>query len=222
MGIMDHKYIVFLFCMLMINYIYSGPVWPKTFKVLFHESIYNKSTVLCKNKGAWYYDYANMRVRYDHLEGQINDFCQGQNLSPDKPRDDCHLIFSPSLEMFVHYPNQKTCCRLCIKNIGCTPLKPNWIQNGTFIGTEQIEGRTCFVYTELGAVARDYWIQTLDGSPCRYYETFPQQVDPVIFHNMTFFPATYSTKPIDDSIFAIPEYCNKDCPNPFPPNVTVY
>ena len=64
-------------------------------------------------------------------------------MSVDNPTDDCHLLFSPDTSMYVHYPNQKTCCKLCSPGIGCTPLRFDWIANATLAGTEQVKWKLC-------------------------------------------------------------------------------
>merc|ERR1712241_548636 len=136
--------------------------------------------------------------------------------------DDCHLIFAPTTDMFVHYPNQETCCRVCPVGVGCTPLNPSWLQNSTYEGTEIIEGTECQVYYQEGAVAKDYWMETVEGTPCRYYESLPKDF-PLVFHNITFFPETYSTEAIPDYIFDVPDYCYQDCPKPcIPPDPCKY
>lgn len=198
----------------------TGPVWPKTFRVDFHEILYGRLLTYYQCEGRWYYDVANNRARFDHYHGQLDNFCQGQGLSKLKPRDDCHLLFSPDKAMYVHYPNQKTCCRLCAPGIGCTPLIPNWIVNASMEGVEKVEGKDCKIYHEEGAVAQDYWFETLDKKPCRYFEKIPK-VNPTFFHNLTFYPETYSLDDLDDSIFDVPEYCYKDCPNPYQPPKTL-
>ena len=96
----------------------------------------------------------------------------------------------------------------------CTPLLPNWMENGTYSGTEEVLGRDCQVWYENGEVAVDYWMETSSGVPCRYYETSPIGDHPIFYKNITFDEDTYSTEPIPDSVFEVPEYCYNDCPNP--------
>ena len=209
-----HLSAIFLFVVTTV--VFAGPIWPETFRVDFKEMLYGRLITYSENEGTWYYDVANNRARFDHLKGQTDNFCQGQGLSPTRPRDDCHLLFSPDTAMYVHYPNHGTCCRLCAPGIGCSPLRPDWIVNGTYEGIENVEGRDCSVYHEKGAVAQDYWMETMDERPCRYFESLPDE-NPYFFHNLTFYPDTYSTEPIDDKVFEVPDYCYKDCRHPYTP-----
>merc|ERR1712126_113697 len=208
---------IFIIVLINVCLTFGGPIWPNTFRVDLFETFYSKRIVVNENFGAWYYDWANKRARMDHLNGQKDYFCQNQDLSPDNPQDDCHLIFTSSSEMYTHYPNQKACCRMCPPGAFCTPLLPNWIENGTYGGTEVVEGKECQVWYEDGQVAEDYWMETDAGIPCRYYETSPLGDHPIFYKNITFDQETYSTEPIPDSVFEVPDYCNQDCPNPVPP-----
>mmetsp|Transcript_2156 Transcript_2156/g.3028 ORF Transcript_2156/g.3028 Transcript_2156/m.3028 type:complete len:244 (+) Transcript_2156:300-1031(+) len=193
----------------------NGPIWPETFTVNFHEILVSQNRTLSENKGVWYYDFKHLSARHDHLEGQKNNFCQGQHLSTDNPSDDCNLIFAPSGGMYVHYPNAKECCKLCEDGIGCSVLKPTWISNGDYLGTEDVIGNTCHVYHETGAVAEDYWLQTQDDIPCRYYESLGFPGRPTVHHNLTFDRDSYSNQVIDSIVFSVPLYCNQNCPNPY-------
>ena len=218
LGTIKMYIIAFLAVLVNLHTSCAGPIWPNTFRVEWSEIAYNDTSIFNQNNGAWYYDWKNNRARFDHLEGQKDMFCPGNELSPDKPQDDCHLIFPPNNEMFAHYPNQKTCCRMCAVGYFCSPIKPDWIENGIYKGTEQILGRECNVWYEDGSFSGNYWMETADGEPCRFWETSPLGDSPTSFKNITYDPDTYSTEPIPDSVFDVPEYCYKDCKDtPFPP-----
>ncbi|KAL8590871.1 hypothetical protein ACOMHN_038882 [Nucella lapillus] len=192
----------------------TPPVWPNVFQVQFQEIVILGPVTLSKNNGAWFYDFYNVTARFDHNKGQKNNFCQGQGLSPKDPTADCRLLFTKSEDMWVIYPGAQTCCRLCKKGQGCTVLKPDWLSGGRLVETRDIWGRRCAGWAKQGAVAAaDTWYQDQQGVPCRYHEVIQHVV-----HNLTFVPDTYSTRPTPPSVFQVPGYCQKDCPNPyFPP-----
>ena len=171
----------------------------------------SKSRTISQN-----YDWANKRSRFDHMEGQHDMFCPGGELSPDKPFDTCQLFFPPTNDLYAHYPNQKTCCRMCAPGAFCSPMLPDWIEDGVYVGVEEIEGRECDVWYKDGSFSGNYWMEDKDGVFCRFSETTPLGDNPTSFKNMTFFADTFSTDPIPDSVFEIPDYCFKDCENPFP------
>jgi hypothetical protein len=196
---------------------YTGPLWPNTFRVKWHEISYDETTVINEHDGAWFYDWENKRSRFDHMEGHNDMFCPGEELSPDKPHDVCQLFFPPTNDMFAYYPNQGTCCRMCAVGSFCSPMKPDWIEDGLYVGVEEIEGRECDVWYKDGSFSGNYWMEDKEGVPCRFADTTPIGDNPTSFDNITFFAESFSTEPIPDSVFEIPEYCFKDCENPFPP-----
>ncbi|XP_019647486.1 PREDICTED: uncharacterized protein LOC109487834 [Branchiostoma belcheri] len=190
------------------------PTWPSTFSVNFHEENWVWIIPLARNAGAWHYDFANKRMRYDHLQGQFDNFCHGRGLDLKDSRGDCHLLFNAT-DMFVHYPGEQKCCRACGVAEGCTVLKPNWLAGGTYLGTETINGTVCHGWETDGAAATDRWYQTEDGTPCRYAETI--KFWPHSTHNITFHMSSYSRDPIPNSVFHVPAYCNVRCPSPWRP-----
>ena len=199
----------------------EGPIWPDTYSIDFHEFMYgpiHKHPVIRDNDGKVWYDYTNLRARYDYYEPQNERLCQGQDLSPDKPDDTCHMIFAASGAMYTHYPNQKTCCKYCEPGMFCTVLFPYWMENATYMGTEMVNDVECQSYAIEG-FQTNYWMQTNDGVPCRYSMPLPTDKFPVIHDNKTYVRDTWSLEPIPDSVFEVPEYCETPCPNPLCPPV---
>ena len=68
------------FCCFVIVAVTAGPIWHKTFRVDFHEILYKSSETLYQCKGRWYYDLTNQRARFDHYQGQMDNFCQGMTV----------------------------------------------------------------------------------------------------------------------------------------------
>ncbi|GFR95616.1 secreted protein [Elysia marginata] len=170
--------------------------------------------VLSKNNGTWYYDWTNKRARFDHGEGQTNNFCGGQGLSPKDPRAPCSLIFSPEENMYVFYPKSYTCCRLCGKEQGCTILKPDWIhKDSKLLYEEKINGDNCYGYGKKGAVTTyDVMFSDVSGYFCRYHEVVAE-----IVHNLTFYRESFNFDPLPDYLFEVPRWCNEICPHPYTP-----
>ncbi|XP_067681834.1 uncharacterized protein [Haliotis asinina] len=190
------------------------PYWPETFSVQFSELQEVRNAIYAENKGTWYYDYIRKQARFDHLEGQKNNFCRGQGLSDDNPQGPCHLIFSRDMSLYVHYPEAGTCCRLCGASEGCTVLRPDWLKGATSIGTKVISGTVCYGWTTPGAVANDTWFATEDNVPCLYHE-----IVGTVVHTLTFDQDTYTKDQPKDYIFKVPSYCYRECPNPYTPPV---
>ncbi|CAH1266305.1 Hypp3338 [Branchiostoma lanceolatum] len=190
------------------------PSWPTTFSVNFHEDHWIWKIHLSGNAGAWHYDFSNKIARFDHLQGQIDNFCHGRGLRLKEWRGDCHLLFNTT-DMFVHYPRERQCCRACGVAEGCTVLKPTWMAGAKYLGTENINGTACQGWETDGAAATDRWYQATDGTPCQYSETI--KFWPHSSHNITFDMSSFSLDPIPTSVFDIPGYCDRKCPYPWRP-----
>lgn len=188
--------------------------WHSQWSMPFHEvlSIVGKPSI--SNEGAWYYDWANRRSRFDHLKGQKNNFCACANNATDS---DCHLVFSDDKNMYVHFPTLNECCILCTAEIGCGTLVPTWMSDGnyTYKGSFEYANKTkCYRWSEPGAVATDMWASTLDDvdTPCQYKETFGAFAT----HTLNFYLDEFQIGPPDPKLFEVPSICNKKCANQFP------
>jgi len=54
--------------------------------------------------------------------------------------------------MYIHYPDEKRCCLSCNSpDQYCTPLKPNWLENGTYKGKVAIADKICNKWCLAGA-----------------------------------------------------------------------
>ncbi|RUS69348.1 hypothetical protein EGW08_022894 [Elysia chlorotica] len=192
----------------------TPPTLPQHFSASFAEIEVFLGKVISKNNGTWYYDYANQRARFDHGEGQRNNFCGGQGLSPKNSKAPCSIIFTPEEDLIILYRESMTCCRLCGKEEGCTILKPDWMKNGSkLLYEETINGDDCYGYGKKGAVTTyDVLYSDVSGFMCRYHEVVVG-----ITHNLTFFKESYNFDPQPDYLFEVPQWCNKACPHPYKP-----
>lgn len=195
--------------------------WHQQWSMPFHEEIVITGVPApIVNEGKWYYDFPNKRSRFDHLQGQQNNFCGCAN---NNTKSDCHLLFAADETLYVHFPTlnggKGECCSICGGASGCTTLKPDWMSNGnyTYDGSWVYTNNTkCYRWQEPGAVATDIWSSTLDAvdTPCQYKETF----GPTITHTLDFYLDQFKIGPsaFDPSVFDVPEICHKKCERQFP------
>ncbi|XP_063443478.1 uncharacterized protein LOC134723863 [Mytilus trossulus] len=195
----------------------TPPVWPSAFSVDFVEDIFFAVVKYSHNNGTWYYDFPNGRARYDHLRGQKNNFCGGQKLSDQDPQAPCSLLFTNHSNMYVIYPEAKTCCILCGEKEGCTVLKPSWLSNSSYTGDKVFEGKKCHGWAEPGHIFTDELYVTDENVLCQYHE---KSFVGDLIHTLTFNQASYKVQQPDASIFDIPSYCKDVCPRPYPNHVT--
>ncbi|GFN97475.1 hypothetical protein PoB_002398100 [Plakobranchus ocellatus] len=93
----------------------TPPTLPQAFSISFSEMLMLSGEVLAKNNGTWYYDYANRRARFEHGQGQKNNFCAGQGLSPKDPQGFATSILKSSRCSDLCFDGPQACA-LMLKN----------------------------------------------------------------------------------------------------------
>lgn len=190
----------------------APPVWSSAFSVDFQEKARLSFVTLFINNGSWYYNFDNKQARFDHLRGQKDWFCMNQHLSDHDKQAPCNMLFSNDTNLYIHYPEAKTCCRLCGLENYCTVMEPNWLKNATFIGDEMFYGSKCHGWQTPGFTFMDTWYVTDENVPCQYHEKSDHLGT---IHNITFNQKSFNLGPPNPDIFNVPSYCHKECPNPF-------
>lgn len=192
----------------------TPPLWPSSYSVDFQEEGHAPgSKPLYTNKGSWYYDFKQNIGRFDKGAGQQDFACQQQahHLSPNDLHAPCQLLFAKDTNMYVIYPNTKTCCTPCGEKEFCSLIKPNWLSNSTYVGTRVYEGNACYGWEINGSTSKDYWFVTKMNVPCEYHQ-IPYKVSEAIV-SMNFTQESYKTDEPDQSLFIIPSYCKEKCPS---------
>ncbi|CAG2250548.1 unnamed protein product [Mytilus edulis] len=191
------------------------PVWPSAFSINFSEICYLSFITLYQNDGTLYYNYYDKQARFDHNRGQGDFFCMFQRLSEHDKKAPCQVLFSNDTNLYVHYPEAKTCCRVCGTDHACGVLKPDWLKNGTYLGSEIVNGTKCNGWETPGYAFMDSWYLTDANIPCLYHE----KSDHIgAIHNMTFNQKSFTLGAPNPDIFNVPSYCHRQCPwDPFHP-----
>lgn len=157
------------------------PTWPQQFSASFVESIELFANV--SNDGRWLYDAAHNRSRFDHGEGQRNNFCACADNTTDAA---CNLYFPPSGALWAAFPSLGSCCRVCEPGLGCSTLRPNWLDGASYVGEETHGALQCEAWKKQGAVALDVWSQTSAGRACQYREHFAFGPPQGVWHYLNF------------------------------------
>jgi hypothetical protein len=107
----------------------------------------------------WQFDYyfnaTSTASRYEHHPPQFDEMCAGQ---PYDEKQECHVLFATDGWSYILYPLVQPapfCCR-CGSEFGST--RWDWLkENSTFIGVEQLQGRSVQHWTEEGQVLNHYY-----------------------------------------------------------------
>ena len=190
----------------------APPVWPPAFSGAFVESFAGGwGPAGPQNIGRWLYDDSHNRSRFEHGDGQHNNFCGCADNTTDAA---CHLYFEADGAMWANFPATENCCRLCAPGDGCTTLRRDWLSGGSFVGNEQIGGKQCETWSKQGSVAIDFWSQTADGTACQYREKFTLRSGQVVWHYLNF--TSWDTATPDPELFTLPKSCTAPCEHAYP------
>lgn len=176
------------------------PVWPKTFSQRFVETyVINNQSFF--GVGEHFYDAAHNRSRFDRKDGIHAALC---NSIHNETTACTNLILGD--KRYIYFPEKKTGCFCCDSAHGCGILRPNWLENATYLGTENILGQDFYKWSKLDGSDPDYYYATTDAN------RIPRRLDESGEHLLDYLMNTYSTNPIPDSVFELPSYVKGDCP----------
>lgn len=175
------------------------PVWPKMFSQRFVETyIVNNQSFY--DVGEHFYDAANNRSRFDRKNGLHAALC---NSIFNESTACTNLIVGT--KRYILFPEKKSGCFCCDSAHGCGILRPDWLSNATYMGTESILGQDFEKWSKLDGSDPDYYYSTPDAN------RIPRRLDEGD-HLLDYLMNTYSTAAIPASVFDIPSYVSGDCP----------
>lgn len=111
--------------------------------------------------------------------------------------------------MYAIIPSENFCC-LDLPDIHT--VSPDWVQNGTYLGTDEILGQSCYHYQQVTLhllfdhKIHEYWL--LESNPqitCRF--GFPSHP----FQDMYFQTWSFVEAPLPSWIFDLPSNCKPSC-----------
>ena len=160
---------------------------------------------------------ANSRSLVTRVNGKYDRYCGSVEIARNTP---CHHLVIPTANdtavgksssrggdveqtRWLVFPERKYCCACCTSAQGCGIVSPDWMSNATYEGQVEYNGFSTYKWNAKG-LQPNYYYETVDGS-------VPVALDQVPDDNQDFDPASFSTDPIDDSLFQLPEYCSGSC-----------
>eukprot|EP01084_Bolivina_argentea_P277674 474155_1 len=206
-------FIVFCFCIVCALTAPAPPVWPNAYSIKANESSYKYNgngknrTLIWESTLQQYYDYTNKRMRYDRSPGNQDGMCMNHvNTSMQ-----CNMYFDESGALFLNYPSINKCCKACPVGVYCTVIKPTWMQNGTYDGTKNMNGRQCDEW-QIQGDQMNYWSQDSKAVPCELsVKDYPEKAGDEELQ-WSFLPETYVVSEPDPSLFVLPSsQCQRLC-----------
>lgn len=111
------------------------PVWPNTFSQKFVATFHNANQTHVST-GNHFYDFSNKRSRMDYKDGSW-DFLCNTVVNETTP---CSFL-TVGGKRYLLFPEKKVGCFCCDSAHGCGVLKPNWLDQATYVGIEDLLGQ---------------------------------------------------------------------------------
>lgn len=190
----------------------AAPVWDPVFTVPVQQTIMI-ALKKWKNNFTLYYDSTTQPYGsslYVHGKGQNDEMCRGiaNKSDSDEP---CSLLSSSDGWRYIIFPESGSCCRYCNVTDHCGIINRDWlVENSTYAGQEEVAGETCDGWVKEGGEKNYYYARAANPQlPCMYYEGYP--ILPFTKNTWLYDTDSYSTDPIEASVFDVPDGCEDMC-----------
>ena len=112
------------------------PVWQSTFSQRFVATFHNKQNETFHSVGDHFYDYTKQRSRMDYRDGSWDFLCNSV-VNESTP---CSFLIING-KRYLLFPEKKIGCFCCDSAHGCGVLRPNWLDQATYVGVEELLGQ---------------------------------------------------------------------------------
>jgi len=182
-----------------VNY----PLWPDKFMQTFNETFKYPGSASHSTTGTFYYNWSNRTYRVDRENGRHDRYC-GLNGAKIWRNTPCSHYVSNG-DRYLYYPDLDECCYCCSSQHGCGILKPDWMNGGTFLDTEDHYGVSSYKWDKKG-LQHNYYFETVAENSLErvMLGIYQEPNDYQDFHLPRSVP--------DDSVFELPKNCNKKKP----------
>ena len=174
----------------------SPPLLPEVFTSAFNEKM-SYLVYTFKVQGVLYYDWDAQSERIDRSSGEGDRYCGTAH--PFKKTPCTHLVTQS--KRYLIFPDRKECCFCCDSEHGCGVLRRDFLANATFDGYETVDGTRLQKWSEKGLQPNYYWVTDAEDVPVRLLQK-PND-------DMNF--VTFSSAPIDPSVFQVADSCDAQC-----------
>jgi len=128
----------------------SPPVWPERFHAILFQ---NRSDSL-----------AIVDLYYDYQKGRNLNLIRGQHDDDPDAMGELWDVEFNNKSSFYYYPRAQSCKKIDFP-VGI--LRPNWLENATFLRAEEAEGYKCNVWTKASGFIT-YWEDVESSKPVKW------------------------------------------------------
>lgn len=190
----------------------SPPIFNYSYQVSFIETK-NAGSKSHNTRAQFFYDPLNDRERIDRQTGLHDTFCNTIFPGRDTP---CTVLIVGGRRWQI-FPQHSVCCLCCTSAHGCGPLRPDWLLGADYQGEETLDGTKCEIWHKtgknqsyLGFTTEDYLYTTSDE------RRIPRRLDEGEMSIANYDLDTFVKKDFEESVFALPPYCNSVKPTHCP------
>ncbi len=106
--------------------------------------------------------------------------------------------------LYIWLPDDSLCCKCCTAEQGCRITEKDWMKDYEYVGRRSVSWDIFDVWTHYDLpVNTSYWVTIGDKPAPRRIDYGSWAID---------YWGTFSDDVIDDKVFVLPTYCQKDCP----------
>eukprot|EP00465_Bigelowiella_longifila_P000191 CAMPEP_0185251418 /NCGR_PEP_ID=MMETSP1359-20130426/830_1 /TAXON_ID=552665 /ORGANISM="Bigelowiella longifila, Strain CCMP242" /LENGTH=217 /DNA_ID=CAMNT_0027833319 /DNA_START=22 /DNA_END=675 /DNA_ORIENTATION=+ len=161
----------------------SPPVWPERFHAVLFQ---NRSNSL-----------SFVDLYYDWTKGRNLNLIRGQHDDDQGSAGELWDVEFGNKTSYYYFPRTKSCKKMEFP-VGI--LIPNWLDNATFLGTEQVDGYPCNVWTKADGFIT-YWEDIATTKPVKW--TFGSGMEEHVMKWVI-------NETLPDEQWEIPSYCSQD------------
>eukprot|EP00466_Bigelowiella_natans_P017244 jgi/Bigna1/90569/estExt_fgenesh1_pg.C_730077 len=161
----------------------SPPVWPERFHAVLFQ---NRSNSL-----------SFVDLYYDWPKGRNLNLIRGQHDDDKGSAGELWDVEFGNKTSYYYFPRTKSCKKMDFP-VGI--LMPNWLENATFLGTEQVDGYSCNVWTKADGFIT-YWEDIATTKPVKWI--FGSGMEEHVMKWVI-------NETLPDEQWEIPSYCSQD------------
>ena len=170
----------------------------------------NYGPIKGETDGMFYYKWGEdgkHSYRVDRKNGKDDRYCGINGLYKFKNKV-CQMFVDEQGDRYLNYPEDNYCCFCCSQAKGCGVLRPNWLDNATFLGEVDYQGQKAYKWDKPGLQSNLYY-ETIAENPL---ERIPLGIDQQPNDLQEFAKETFS-QVTENGIFELPSTCDrkKEC-----------
>lgn len=194
------KLAVLCLCIYVLSSQKAPPVWPEHFSQRFVEEFFVNGSRHTTTGEHWY-DASKNRSKLLRRNGANDLLCS----SVQPGGVECvNLVVGG--KRYLVFPQLRKGCFCCDASHGCGILRRDWLNEAKYEGVEVLSGEAFDKWSKPDGPDLDYYYASTDSLQ------IPRRLNEADTHIVEYMMNTYTTSPIADSVFVVPDYVTGDCP----------